>query len=51
MIDNLISNPMIQVWINLELSTLKDIKFLIFRDFFGFFFNFSEFKINLFKLK
>ena len=32
MIENLISDRMKQIWINLELY-LKDIKFLIFRDF------------------
>ena len=47
MIDNLISDPMKKIWINLELI-LKIMDFLILTDFFGFFWNFSDFKINLF---
>ena len=45
MIDNLISDPMKQIWINLELY------FLIFSDFFGIFMNLFELKINLLNLK
>ena len=37
MIENLISDPMKQIWINLS-YILKDMKFLFFRDFFRFFF-------------
>ena len=49
MIDNLISDLMKKnrlIWS----YTLKDMNFLIFRDFSGFFMNFYEFKINLFEL-
>ena len=49
MIDNLIADPMKQIWINWS-YTLKDINFLIFRDFFRNFLIFSKFKINLFNL-
>ena len=49
MIDNLIFDPMKQIWINLEFY-LKYMNFLIFRDFLGFFLKFSECIINLFDL-
>ena len=42
MIDNLISDPMKQIWINLELH-FESYEFSIFRDFLGFFFNSIEF--------
>ena len=45
MIDNLISNQLKEIWINLELY-LKFINFLIFRDFSRIFLNFSEFFMN-----
>ena len=46
MIDNSISNPMKQIWINLKLY----FESYEFYNFFGFFMNFSEFKIDLFNL-
>ena len=49
MIDNLVYDPMKQISINLELY-FESYTFLIFRDFFRFFFNFHEFKIDLFNL-
>ena len=46
MIDNLISDPIKQIWINLEFY-FKVMNFLIFRDFLDFFFlNFYEFLMN-----
>ena len=50
MIDNLISDPMKKIGL-IWSYLLKDVNFLFFRDFSRFFFNFSEFKINLFDLK
>ena len=49
MIDNLISDPIKNIWINLD-YILKDTKFLIFRDFFGIFLKFSEFNLIYFEL-
>ena len=49
MIDNLISDPMKFFLINLELY-FKRYEFSNFRDFFGYFLNFYEFKIDLFEL-
>ena len=56
MIDNLIYDPMKQIWINLELY-FESYKISNFRDFLNFFkfflnfLNFFEFKIDLFNLK
>ena len=51
MIDNFISDPMKQIWINLELY-FESCEFSNFKGFFWifseFFFNFSDFKIDLF---
>ena len=48
MIDNLISDLIKQIWVNLELY-FKTYEFFNFRDFL-IFFNFAEFKIDLFEL-
>ena len=46
MIDNLISDQMKEIWINLELY-FESYKFSIFRDFSRFFLNFFEILMNL----
>ena len=60
MIDNLISDPIKKIWINLELYFERNKisnffrffrLFLDFSEFFKFFLNFYKFKIDLFKLK
>ena len=49
MIDNLISDPMKQIW---SWSCIWQVmNFIIFRNFFGFFLNFIEFKIKFSNLK
>ena len=45
MVDNLISDPMKQIWINLELY-FKRYEFSIFRDFLRFFMNLIQFILN-----
>ena len=49
MIDNLISDPMKLIWINLELY-FESYEFSNFYDFFKNFLNFYEFLMNLFRI-